>query len=285
MNIQQEIDRFNGLGFQYDRGGSMEITTRIGCGVNCRYCPQGLLGIEYSKRKGIPLMKLEDFERWLVKIPGTVRIDFAGMCEPFLNPQCVDMILFAHEKGYRIVLYTTLTGLTLERLAMLRGVPFEIFNIHLADHYGNSHIRVDRPYIDRLIYALDNFKVQIGSHGRLALPVQDLLSRRGVQFYGNNISEVIHSRAGNVPYCSDGYKFGKIYCGSSGLQLDRNVLLPNGDVLLCCMDYGQGDILGNLNEVTYEKLHQSEIHQSIVTRMLDGGALLCRKCIVSKEFK
>jgi len=284
MNIQKEIARFNSLGFQYDRGGSMEITTRIGCGVNCRYCPQDILGIEYSKRKGATLMKLGDFEKWLVKIPSTVRIDFAGMCEPFLNHQCVDMILSAHEKGYRIVLYTTLAGLTMEKLTLLKNVSFEIFNIHLADHYGNSHIRVDQPYLDRLTYVLDNFKVQIGSHGRIALPVQELLARRGIQFYGNEISGIIHSRAGNVHYCSDGYKLGKVYCSSSGLQLDRNILLPNGDVLLCCMDYSQENILGNLNDTTYEELHRSEVHKDIVTRMLEGKGVLCRKCIVSREF-
>jgi hypothetical protein len=229
-------------------------------------------------------MGLEDFKKWLIKIPITVRIDFAGMCEPFLNPHCTDMILYAQEKGYRIVLYTTLVGSTLENLTLLKNVPFEIFNIHLTDHYGNSHIRVDQSYLDRLKYALDTFRVQMGSHGRVSAPVQELLTRRGVQFYGNNISEIIHSRAGNVLYCSDGYKQGKVYCGSSGLQLDRNVLLPNGDVLLCCMDYGQENILGNLNSATYEELQQSEIHKDIVARMLEGGGVLCRKCIISKEF-
>jgi len=29
-------------------------------------------------------------------------------------------------------------------------------------------------------------------------------------------------------------------------RIFRNVLLPNGDVVLCCMDYGLDHILGNL---------------------------------------
>jgi len=30
------------------------------------------------------------------------------------------------------------------------------------------------------------------------------------------------------------------------------VLLPNGDVSLCCMDYGLDHIIGNLHKQTYE---------------------------------
>jgi radical SAM protein with 4Fe4S-binding SPASM domain len=39
---------------------------------------------------------------------------------------------------------------------------------------------------------------------------------------------------------------------------DRNVLLPNGDVVLCCMDYDLKHIIGNLLEQTYEEMMQGE---------------------------
>ena len=37
-------------------------------------------------------------------------------------------------------------------------------------------------------------------------------------------------------------------------KLYHNVMLPNGDVSLCCMDYGLEYILGNLFEQTYEEI-------------------------------
>jgi hypothetical protein len=37
-------------------------------------------------------------------------------------------------------------------------------------------------------------------------------------------------------------------------RLYHNVLLPNGDISLCCMDYGLQHILGNLFESSYEDI-------------------------------
>jgi len=39
---------------------------------------------------------------------------------------------------------------------------------------------------------------------------------------------------------------------------DRNVLLPNGDVVLCCMDYNLKHIIGNLLTQTYEEIFQGK---------------------------
>ena len=37
-------------------------------------------------------------------------------------------------------------------------------------------------------------------------------------------------------------------------KLYHNVMLPNGDVSLCCMDYGLEHILGNLFEQSYDEI-------------------------------
>ena len=37
-------------------------------------------------------------------------------------------------------------------------------------------------------------------------------------------------------------------------HLYHNVLLPNGDVSLCCMDYGLDHVIGNLNTQSYEQV-------------------------------
>jgi radical SAM protein with 4Fe4S-binding SPASM domain len=39
---------------------------------------------------------------------------------------------------------------------------------------------------------------------------------------------------------------------------DRNVLLPNGDVVLCCMDYNLKHIIGNLLTQTYEEIFKGK---------------------------
>ena len=37
-------------------------------------------------------------------------------------------------------------------------------------------------------------------------------------------------------------------------NLYHNVLMPNGDVSLCCMDYGLDNIIGNLDNQSYEEV-------------------------------
>ena len=45
---------------------------------------------------------------------------------------------------------------------------------------------------------------------------------------------------------------------------DRNVLLPNGDVVLCCMDYDLKHIIGNLLTQTYEEIMQGKPLQDLI---------------------
>ena len=69
----------------------IEVTTRIGCKVNCYYCPQELLLSHYyqSDRKRKTLMKVEDFKQCLDKLPQNCDVVFCGMSEPLLNPDCI----------------------------------------------------------------------------------------------------------------------------------------------------------------------------------------------------
>ena len=46
---------------------------------------------------------------------------------------------------------------------------------------------------------------------------------------------------------------GGYYCNRA-LRMNHNVLLPNGDVVLCCMDFGMQHVLGNLKRQSYEEI-------------------------------
>ena len=45
---------------------------------------------------------------------------------------------------------------------------------------------------------------------------------------------------------------------------DRNVLMPNGDVVLCCMDYNLKHVIGNLLKQKYEDIFESEELKKII---------------------
>ena len=74
---------------------------------------------------------------------------------------------------------------------------------------------------------------------------------------------------------------GKIVCVKSP-KLQRNVLLPDGTLVLCCMDFGLEHEIGNLLYSSYDEIVNGEILQVIKDKMKNGGNILCRKCSVAK---
>ena len=246
--------------------GRLEITTHIGCPVNCLDCPQELLR---SKHHGKLMMDLDDYKRAIDKVPAGTRIDFSGMCEPFTNPHCTDMILYAAEKGFPLALYTTLQGATAEDYKRLRDVTFEVVTIHLPDKDGRSHFNITGEYLAVLAgWPCHNYSC----HGQIDDYVVPYLKQR-------NLITYMHDRAGNVecrphksidPDCS-------LYCVTSGKAMDHNVLLPDGTVIMCCMDYGMTGVFGNLFEQSYDEVLNSDAARAM-RETLNRGESICRHC-------
>ena len=73
---------------------------------------------------------------------------------------------------------------------------------------------------------------------------------------------------------------GHIVCVNCEADIHHNVLLPDGTLLLCCMDYGMKHILGNLLEQDYDALHESEEAKKIINGFKDDTIdTLCRNCV------
>jgi hypothetical protein len=141
----------------------LEITTRIGCSVNCtKYCPQEVL---VSKYTGSRVMTLEQFKILTGSVPANVMISFAGFCEPFLNTDTTDMILHAHGNGHKVQLFTTLVGFTERDLERLKDVPFDSVILHLPDAKGYAHIPITKEYKALLPRVLTTFNCDVMTMG------------------------------------------------------------------------------------------------------------------------
>ena len=277
---------------------SMEITTNIGCRVQCDFCPQELLIKEYSDKTelkdityGSPSqMTLQTFKNCLEKIPENVLIGFAGYSEPFLNPDCSEMILFAHKKGHPISVFSTLVGMKLEDVEKIKSVPFTIFHIHLPDSSNFAKIAVNQNYLDVLkkIVSSKIKNVSGMSMGKLHPKVESILD--------TTISPlVMSSRAGTVDIVETiPKKIGPLSCNRSTSidlidRIDYNVLLPNGDVALCHNDYGLQNIIGNLVNSSYESLFHSKNYKEMFKKLKSNSdELICRYCeeaIPEKDLK
>lgn len=264
---------------------TIEITTKIGCNVNCKFCPQSVLIQRYFENKSdrTSVMSLETFSKCLNKMPQNCLLMFCGMSEPFLNPECLEMIKLTVSSGRTVELYTTLVGADMSLVKQLCEIPVGFVTLHLADKYGYANIPVSDEYY-RMVDMLINLKRKDGRPfvnvcNAQAEPDEKLLEICEEKY---EILTTMHDRAGNLndsQLIKNEYLSGPLSCSLCGPDLDHNVLLPDGTLLLCCMDYGMKHILGNLLESSYEEiLNGTEIARIKRGMLGEGEDILCRHC-------
>ena len=246
---------------------TMEFTTSIpenGCVVDCVFCPQRTLQKVYT---GERTMSLDNFKIAVDKLPQEVRVTFAGFTEPWLNKYCTDMVLYAHEKGHPVSVFTTGIGMSIDDIERIKHIPFAGnpnggFVLHLPDQERKAKHPITKRYVE-VIEHFGKIYPQIHNFTTMAMgTVHERVNHvfRDAPVYG------MWSRAGNLLGESimkpellnrkDEYR--SIYHGEKEMtcgcleKMYHNVMLPNGDVSLCCMDYGLEHILGNLYEQSYE---------------------------------
>jgi len=265
----------------------MEITTVIGCRVQCLFCPQTLLMDKYEEQNntqeitwGTPeIMSFETFKTCIDKIPTSTDIHFSGFAEPWLNPDCSKMLVYSHKKGHAISVYSTLVGMTIDDVEQWKDIPFKKFEIHLPDAQKYAKIALNKQYVE-LLEKLISSNIQnlaCMTMGDIPDEIRDIIK---VNFPPNRMID----RAGNSEFGEKTpKKFGPLYCRRAHNKtvntLDSNVLLPNGDVSFCCMDYGLDNILGNLTKMNYDSLFNNSTSNEILQKMnSNDGEIMCRNC-------
>lgn len=284
--VIQGTDYIEKNSIRFDGTATMEITTKIGCSINCKYCPQALLLNKYYKndKNRATNMSLDTFKSCLSKLPENARVSFCGMVEPFLNPKCKEMIKMVHESGRIVELYTTLVGASKEIIEEIIEIPFGYVTLHVPDKYGYANIPITNEYYDLLKFVI-NYKKQDGTPFVNMCNAQaepdDMVAQICEGKY--DILTELHDRAGNL---KDGELLnkripkGKIACSLCGTKLNHNNLLPDGTVLLCDFDYGMQHVLGNLLDQSYEEILSGD-EWNKVYRAMSGDTeqdILCRKC-------
>jgi len=273
----------------------VEITTEIGCKVNCKYCPQKLLISRYFKNnnKRTKRMSFDTFKICLDKVPQNTNIYFAGMVEPFQNPECMDMIRYTISKeGYVVAILTTAVGLKEEMALELVKMPIEEFCLHVPDEEEYAKIPLTEEYWKVVSILLDAKK----SNGQSFIDVCSCQGTPLKEFMDINngrvrVESFLHDRAGHLENtdnklasCAEKLN-GEIYCCFSK-KLDNNILLPDGTMVLCCMDYGLEYPLGNLCEMSYEDILEGEALSNIRKALMDDRKdLLCRNCTYAVKYK
>ncbi|VVB77382.1 Radical SAM superfamily protein [uncultured archaeon] len=232
----------------------LEITTVAGCPNGCSYCPQGAFKSAY---RGKRILSYEDFGKVVRRLPEDVTLVFAGFSEPFLNADCVRMVELASSLGRRISIFTTLVGMSEGDVRRLAKCNISEFVLHLPDNKRNSKIRITEQYKTVLALALQTFTI-------------DRISIMDGRFVSNG-------RAGLVKGAKRTHRYGFFTCRQ--LINPRPTMLPNGDAVLCYMDFGLRHRIGNLLADTYDEILKGpEFKRVSRNRYGIDGDVLCRSC-------
>lgn len=271
------------------QGKSLEITTQVGCPLMCTFCPQDKLAQSYTDPE--KKMSMMTFCTVLDKLSKDVEIVFAGYTEPWANKLCTDFVEVALKKQFHISIYTTLYNLTrkdcdrLLKILKLYHKQINQFWVHLPDQNNNM---LGFRHTEDFEYALDQLaKVKLFGINYMTMDDRAIVDPR-IKTKVNLNKWYFHTRANNLAienikkqsiHMPPRYEY-IVEC-SRNKEYHANVLLPNGDVILCCMDYALKHKLGNLLEQSYEEILNSQELEDLIKLNNDIGfsdKTLCKSC-------
>lgn len=269
----------------------LEVTARIGCSIQCRYCPQQELYKAYFKdnKDRCRELSLTNFQKCIENMPGDTVISFSGFVEPFLHQDGVKMIQLAAGHGNHIELYTTFSGLSTDDFSLIKNIDFDIVVLHTPDenHYANIPVTSDYK---RIIDEALSLKKKDGTNFIHSANCQSKPSKEFLEIAKGriNVTSDLIDRAGNIKEKNlrmSEFKKEAIKCTRTE-DFNQWVLLPDGTVTLCCMDFGLRHPLGNLLNNDYDYIINDVPYRSVVEnakRAYNGNFLLCRNCVASRK--
>jgi hypothetical protein len=209
----------------------IDVTTHVGCPCNClKYCPQEVL---LSRYKGARTFSIQSFQRALASVPESVEISFSGVCEPFTNRNTINLMQYAYDCGHPVSLFSTFYGASPEDIEQLANIPLNRFVLHLWDGEV-MNFQLTQEYMKNVFRAIQVVKAEYSN----------VMFMKEGAFKSHNRENLVRR------LIRESHSVG--YCDS--LRVPQFELLPNGDVQLCCMDFGLEHTLGNLLTEDYRAI-------------------------------
>lgn len=267
----------------------IEFSLFVKCPVNCSYCPHDSLN-QASKNKFIDL---EKFKNYLDKIPKEVGIVFAGFCEPLLYKDFDKAVLYAHSQGYRLFVATTLPEKFTNNLNVFFNEElWEGRSIHIRDEYM-KYIKNSEEYyknVDRFLRQMHFNKNEkrdmrfsfLGD--RIDNKILLLLKKYNLMHLLSRVHpfQRIESPIEYSEPEKSNFLTGKIYCSKGFYR--KQMVVPGGDVVICCMDVEKKHVLGNLETHSYKEIYSNNEYKKILRGFNDEKEnTICRKCVYAKK--
>jgi len=268
----------------------IELTTIIGCRSMCKYCPQATIVQAYFKDNPDREKELtaKNLEKYLKNIPDSMPISFAGFSEPLAAKEILKICSVLDEQKRTVYVNTTLFNVRQDTVNnIFSNHAFEFVQIHIPDKNNWTKIKNDIDYKRKIATVISNIDTRkttlvFTCLGDVPEDLYNFINRFNIKHYENFGAEFIQDRNGYVDdfFISERlHHKGEIICAKTQNEFTFNVLLPDGSLCLCCMDYGLENIIGNLNENTYEEILNSDKMLQIKEKMKEeDNDLCCRRC-------
>lgn len=264
---------------------SIDLATNIGCRVQCKFCPQDVSMSNYAMKNDLEqikfstpvLMSYSTFVEIIKKIPKNVVIRFSAFSEPFLNPDCAKMMKFASDKGHQVELFSTLVGMTLNDVDILKKINLQKFVIHLADN--EKYAKIAQTKHNEILKKIISSSIE-----NVFFMTMGTISNETKNIIGIDVKpSVMVNWAGHIDFGEKTDRIlGPILCSMNKSMKNQDIppiILPNGDALLCCKDWSMDYVLGNLTNCNYVDLFQSKMYKDIIKKMRsENEDILCRNC-------
>jgi uncharacterized Fe-S cluster-containing radical SAM superfamily protein len=272
----------------------LNITTTAGCRGQCLYCPQDAFQFAMGKRP--TLLSLEELTSLLPHLSDTrfKAVSFGGFSEPFDNPEIVALISLMSIQDFvdEIWIYTNGEALTPSIAKALADCP--LARVDVSCHGFDSEVyRRTRSFIDPLvvrdnvIYLLahrDNIaNLTISVTGPFGSDEDHAELQRLCDAAGARLERrALHSRAGllRIGQMESELRRGPFRCAK--FDFEKPVLVPGGDLTLCCQDFALRHILGNLHQQTFHEIMSTSLARqhvlAVAAGLVDDPQLDCYKC-------
>lgn len=275
------------------RSAQVETSTR--CNYRCPYCQ-----ITHSARPR-RLMSLEEFRtiiEQLAELPAVRKFYLNGYNEPSLVPEIVEQIQLAARLDAELIILTNGTGLTDRKCeAMARAHPRLTLDIHLsavdASEYRQAHGVILNPELLPRLRGLARrtdltnieFRMMVMGRG----DDRHRQNWRGVRdFFADTRMtvgmDVVHDRAGALPSpYQQGFRHADVFgCALDNRPFDWVHVTAGGNWVLCCQDYNEDYVFGNLFKQSIRDIAESERRRTIVMRGFGRDSAhpsgICTRC-------
>jgi hypothetical protein len=245
--------------------------------------PRYLTAAEFSAL--VPMLEGTRFET----------MSFGGFSEPFDNPEIVELLTLAYELEFvdEVVVYSNGEAMTPATMRALEHVRFGTLDVSCHGFDPETYRRT-RSFIDpvavreNVLYLLENHtnvaNLIISVSGPFGSAesldeLDELCSVAGATLFRRDL----HNRAGllRIGQVAEKPKSGSFRCAK--FDFEKPVLVPGGDLSLCCQDFALRYVIGNLHRRPFAELMAESPLRRHVLDVAEGRSvdpeLACYSCV------